>query len=42
MVFHKLTGKDVMQYRKISLADRFVLWASAITTLIFIFIALFK
>lgn len=38
----KLTGKDVMQYRKASLADRVVLWASTIITLIFIFVSLFN
>lgn len=42
MVFHKLTGKDVMQYRKTALADRIVLWVSAIITLIFIFVSLFN
>lgn len=39
---YKLTGKDVMQYRKMPLADRVVLRASAIITLIFIFVLLFN
>ncbi|MDK9603482.1 hypothetical protein [Lelliottia wanjuensis] len=42
MVIHKLTGKDVMHYQKTPLADRIVLWASAIISLIFIFVTLFS
>lgn len=42
MVVYKLTGKDVMRFQKISQADRAVLWASAIISLILIFVSLFS
>ncbi|WP_179038342.1 hypothetical protein [Limnobaculum xujianqingii] len=34
MTFHKLTGKDVMQYRKLSRIDHLVVWLASVGLII--------